>query len=114
MPDLNPTALDSLRQHLAPELAAENERLRARCEELRSFGERQTDLLNNHVRQLQTAQDRITLLEMLLRDFEAAELLHDHCVWCEGMSAPEECERCVLLWADLRMRRSNALLGGKG
>jgi hypothetical protein len=56
---------------------------------------------------------RVQMLEMLLRDMEAAEFLHQHCCWCFGESAPEACERCVLLVTDLRMRRSQALLGGK-
>lgn len=86
MPKLYTGAVDALRRHLAPELATENERLRK----------------------------RVQMLEMLLRDFEAGELLHEHCWWCFGESAPESCERCVLIFADLRMRRSVALLGGKG
>lgn len=93
MPKLCATAVNALRSRLAPELVAENDGLRA---------------------ELQAAKERVTMLEMLLQDMEAAELLHEHCYWCEGQSEPEACERCVLLVADLRMRRSMALSGGKG
>jgi hypothetical protein len=93
MPKLCTGAVDALRRHLAPALTEENQTLRS---------------------QLCSAWERITMLEMLLRDMEAAELLHEHCCWCFGESAPEACERCVLLVTELRMRRGQALLGGKG
>lgn len=79
MPPISPTAAESLRQHLAPEL-----------------------------------QERIQLLETLLRDTEAAELMHQNCWFCSGESSPLRCERCAVMYADLRERRNEALLGEKG
>jgi hypothetical protein len=93
MPLLIPSAVDALRRHLTPQLAAENASLRA---------------------QLSATKERIRMLEILLRDSEAAELLHEHCYWCFAESTPKRCERCVLIFADLHERRSQALFGAKG